>query len=122
MRRPLFVFLFLLLKTVWSQQKEVTVIESKNFDQEFNQVDKDTLKAVKKNSLDEKVKEVSNKKFSNKKPSKKRLIPFIKPMDEVSIKDYKIMYLDGSEKDVDTSLSIEGEYTFNFLRKDYFGN
>ena len=41
-------------------------------------------------------------------------------MDEVSIKDYKIMYLDGSEKDVDTSLSIEGEYTFNFLRKDYF--
>ena len=120
MRRPLFVFLFLLLKTVWSQQKEVTVIESKNFDQEFNQVDKDTLKAVKKNSLDEKVKEVSNKKFSNKKPSKKRLIPFIKPMDEVSIKDYKIMYLDGSEKDVDTSLSIEGEYTFNFLRKDYF--
>ena len=37
-------------------------------------------------------------------------------MDEVSIKDYKIMYLDGSEKDVDTSLSIEGEYAFNFLR------
>ena len=41
-------------------------------------------------------------------------------MDDVSIKDYKIMYLDGSEKDVDTSLSLEGEYTFNFLRKDYF--
>jgi len=28
--------------------------------------------------------------------------------------------LDGTEKVVDTSLSLEGEYTFNFLREDYF--
>ena len=81
-RIPLFVFIFLILKTVLSQQKEETIIESKKFYQEFNQVDKDTFKVNKKNSLDEKVKGVSNKK-----PSKKRLIPFIKPMDDVSIGD-----------------------------------
>ena len=122
-RISLFVFLFLLLKTVLSQQKEAIIIESKEFDQEFNEAHKDTLNANKKNGLDEKVKQISdngNKKPLNKKPTKKRFIPFVKPMDEVSIKDYKIMYLDGSEKDVDTSLSIEGEYAFNFLRKDYF--
>ena len=118
-RISLFVFLFLLLKTVLSQQKEAIIIESKEFDQEFNEAHKDTLSANKKNGLDEKVKQISdngNKKPLNKKPTKKRFIPFVKPMDEVSIKDYKIMYLDGSEKDVDTSLSIEGEYAFNFLR------
>ena len=122
-RIPLFVFIFLLLKTVLSQQIEATGIEAKEFDQEFNQVHRDTLKANKKNSLDEKVKQISNKRNKkplNKKPPKKRLIPFIKPMDDVSIGDYKILYFDGSEKVVDTSLSIEGEYTFNFLRKDYF--
>lgn len=122
-RISLFVFLFLLLKTVLSQQKEAIIIESKEFDQEFNEAHKDTLNANKKNGLDEKVKQISNngnKKTLNKKPTKKRFIPFVKSMDDVSIKDYKIMYLDGSEKDVDTSLSIEGEYTFNFLRKDYF--
>ena len=54
------------------------------------------------------------------KPKKKRYIPFIKSMDEVTISDYKILYLDETEKSVDTSLSIEGEYSFNFLRTDYF--
>jgi hypothetical protein len=41
-------------------------------------------------------------------------------MVEVSVSDYKIMSLDGTEKSVDTTLSIENEYSFNFLRKDYF--
>ena len=41
-------------------------------------------------------------------------------MNEVTVKDYKLMFLDGSEKTVDTSLSLEREYSFNFLRKDYF--
>jgi len=41
-------------------------------------------------------------------------------MGEVSVSDYKIMSLDGTEKAVDTTLSIENEYSFNFLRKDYF--
>ena len=76
-RIPLFVFLFILFKTVLGQQKEATVIESKKFDQAFNQAHRDTLKANKKNSLDEKVKQISNKtnkKPSNKKPPKKRFI------------------------------------------------
>ena len=83
-RIPFFVFLFLLFKTVLGQQKEATVIESK----QFNQSHRDTLKANKKISLDEKVKQISNKrnkKPSNKKPPKKRIIPYVKPMDEVSI-------------------------------------
>mgnify|MGYP005680156885 CR=1 FL=1 len=89
MRIPLFVFIFLLLKTVLSQQKEETIIESKK----FYQVDKDTLKVNKKNSLDEKVKGVSKKK-----PSKKRLIPFIKPMDDVSKEIIKYCILMGVRK------------------------
>ena len=59
-RISLFVFLFLLLKTVLSQQKEAIIIESKEFDQEFNEAHKDTLNANKKNGLDEKVKQISD--------------------------------------------------------------
>ena len=59
-------------------------------------------------------------KANPKKPKKKRYIPYIKSMDEVTVSDYKILYLDETEKSVDTSLSIEGEYSFNFLRRDYF--
>ena len=55
-----------------------------------------------------------------KKEKKKGYRPYIKSMEEVTISDYKILYLDEIEKSVDTSLSLEGEYTFNFLRKDYF--
>ena len=69
-RIPLFVFVFLLFKTVLSQQKEATVNESNEFNQEFNQAQRDTLEANKKNSLDEKVKQTLNKR--NKKPSNKK--------------------------------------------------
>ena len=41
-------------------------------------------------------------------------------MDLVTVEDYKILHFDGSETTVDTTLSLQGEYTFNFLRKDYF--
>ena len=44
----------------------------------------------------------------------------IKEMEEVTIEDYKIYYSDGSVKHVDTSLSINKDYLFNYLRKDYF--
>ena len=65
-------------------------------------------------------KQKQKEKAKPKKPKKKRYIPYIKSMDEVTISDYKILYLDETEKSVDTSLSIEGEYSFNFLRTDYF--
>ena len=59
-------------------------------------------------------------KANSSKVKNKRLKPSIKPMEEITISDYKILYLDETEKSVDTSLSLEGEYSFNFLRKDYF--
>ena len=65
-------------------------------------------------------KQKQKEKAKTKKPEKKRYVPYIKSMDEVTISDYKILYLDETEKSVDTSLSIEWEYIFNFLRTDYF--
>ena len=51
---------------------------------------------------------------------KKKPLPYIKPMDSVTIRDYRIMYMDESETFVDTSLTIQKEYRFNFLKKDAF--
>ncbi len=44
----------------------------------------------------------------------------IKEMAEVTIDDYKIYYSDGTVKRVDTTLTINKDYHFNYLRKDYF--
>ena len=123
MRITLFVSLFLLIQIIWSQQKEASVIDSISIDKELNNTLKDTIVSNEKIVLDEIKKQDSaskSQKSTKKISKKKKLIPFIKPMDSVGINDYKIMFMDGSEKEVDTSLSIEGEYSFNFLRKDYF--
>ena len=123
MRIPLFASLFLLIQPIWSQQKEASVADSISIVTETNNTSKDTIVSKEKIFLDEIKKQDSTQKSQNptkKLSKKKRFIPFVKPMDKVGINDYKIMFMDGSEKDVDTSLSIEGEYTFNFLRKDYF--
>ena len=123
MRITLFVSLFLLIQTIWSQQKEASAIDSISIDKELNNILKDKSVSKENIVLDEIKKQDSTSKSqkpTKKISKKKRFIPFVKPMDKVGINDYKIMFMDGSEKDVDTSLSIEGEYTFNFLRKDYF--
>ncbi len=44
----------------------------------------------------------------------------VKRIQDITIEDYKIFYSDGSERYVDTTLSINKEYRFNYLRKDYF--
>lgn len=44
----------------------------------------------------------------------------IKEMEEVTIEDYKIFYSDGRETHLDTTLTIQKDYRFNYLRKDYF--
>ena len=44
----------------------------------------------------------------------------MKKIEDVSVQDYKILYLDGSEEFVDTTLNVNKEYRFNYLRKDYF--
>ena len=41
-------------------------------------------------------------------------------IDTILIKNYKVLYGDGSSKVIDTSLNIDKEYKFNYLRKDYF--
>ena len=123
MRIPLFVLLFLLQLLLWSQQKEPLLRDSLQTVQEFRELVKDTLNAEKELPLDDSVKQnlsEENIEPQKKEPKKKRFIPFIKAMEQVTVSDYKIMFMDGTEKRVDTSLSLEGEYTFNFLRKDYF--
>ena len=77
-------------------------------------INKDSLKLVNK--------KISQKK-KKKKKKKKKLNPLlfkIKPIDSVTVFDYKIMFLDQTQKNVDTSLTIFKDYLFNFLRQDYF--
>ena len=119
MRIPLFVLLLLLKQALWSQQEELPVKDTIPSIQELDLKIKDTLK-TKDLTLLEEQKETPPEDENKKPTKKKRYIPYIKSMDEVTVSDYKIMYLDGTEKVVDTSLSLEGEYTFNFLREDYF--
>ena len=123
MRIPLFVLIFLHIQFIWSQKKEALEKGSIKITQELNQPVIDSLTEEKKIYFDEEQKKdslIESKNPSIKKQKKKRYIPKIKSMDEITVNDYKIMYMDGTNKIVDTSLSIEGEYTFNFLRKDYF--
>jgi len=119
MRIPHFVLLLLLKQALWSQQEELPVKDTIPSIQEVDLKIKDTLK-TKDLTLLEEQKETPSEDENKKPPKKKRYIPYIKSMDEVTVSDYKIMYLDGTEKVVDTSLSLEGEYAFNFLREDYF--
>ena len=107
MRTPLFVSLFLLIQPIWSQQKEASVADSISIVTETNNTLKDTIVSKEKIFLDEIKKQDSTQKSQNptkKISKKKRFIPFVKPMDKVGINDYKIMFMDGSEKDVDTCL------------------
>jgi len=97
-----FVILLFFTHFIWCQQELII---------EKDLVKVEESKNIKKDSLN-----ILEKKRKKKKPSG----IFIKPMSDVTIDDYKIMYLDGREELVDTSLSLEREYSFNFLRKDYF--
>ncbi len=44
----------------------------------------------------------------------------IREMEEITIEDYKIYFSDGTETHLDTTLTINKDYHFNYLRKDYF--
>ncbi len=97
-----FVILLFFTHSIWCQQDLIIEKDSGKVEQ---------IKKNKKDSLN-----ILEKKRKKKKPPG----IFTKPMSDISINDYKIMYLDGREEVVDTSLSLEREYSFNFLRKDYF--
>ena len=124
MRASIFVSFFVFFQQIWSQEIAPSIQDSLSIDMDIASVGKDSLQplpAANKNIiLDSLGLLKKNKKLPPEKPKKERYIPYVKSMVEVSVSDYKIMSLDGTEKSVDTTLSIENEYSFNFLRKDYF--
>ena len=98
-----------------AQQKNLQTRNEVETYQELNFSIKDSI-ALEEKSVTGKKTDSLDSSFSKK----KRFIPYFKSMNEVTVKDYKLMFLDGTEEMVDTSLSLEREYSFNFLRKDYF--
>ncbi|MDG1653357.1 MAG: hypothetical protein P8H87_07815 [Flavobacteriaceae bacterium] len=125
MRIGLTLSFFALSFSLFSQDlaEELQDSLSKSFDLETTAKDslliKDSIPSQKIDSL-----KLSDQDLKKKKPpkakKKKRYRPYIKSMDQITVSDYKILYLDETERSVDTSLSLEAEFTFNFLRKDYF--
>jgi len=124
MRSSIFVLFFVFFQQIWSQEIVPSIQDSLSVNANIFTLEKDSIQALpaanKNITLDSLGLLKKNKKLSPEKPKKERYIPYVKSMVEVSVSDYKIMSLDGTEKSVDTTLSIENEYSFNFLRKDYF--
>ena len=115
MRFQLIIFCLVISSLLIAQQNDTQTKDVQIFPSDLSLQNQDSIPAEKKNLTEEK-KDSLIINLSRK----KRFIPYFKSIDEVSIKDYKLLFLDGSEKTVDTSLSLEREYSFNFLRKDYF--
>ena len=116
MRFPLMVFcLFISGRLLNAQQKNLQTRNEVETYQELNFSVKDSI-PLEEISVTEKKIDSLDSSFSKK----KRFIPYFKSMNEVTVEDYKLMFLDGTEEIVDTSLSLEREDSFNFLRKDYF--
>ena len=125
MHKGLFVVFFIFTSLTFAQVDEPMLDSLSKSNPVFKQL-KDSLAGVSselessKDSITQELKTQTQKSKKIKKPKKKKIIPYIKPMEEVTVSDYKILYLDGTEKSVDTSLSLNREYTFNFLQTDYF--
>ena len=116
MRFLLMVFcLVISVSLLNGQQKNLQTRNELETYKELNFSIKDSI-PLEENSMTEKKNDSLDSSFSKK----KRFIPYFKSINEVTVKDYKLMFLDGTEEVVDTSLSLEREYSFNFLRKDYF--
>ena len=116
MRFLLMVFcLVISISLLNAQQKSLQTRNELETYQELNFSIKDSI-PLEENSMNGKKNDSLDSSFSKK----KRFIPYFKSINEVTVKDYKLMFLDGTEEVVDTSLSLEREYSFNFLRKDYF--
>ena len=114
MRFQLIIFCLVISSLLIAQQNDTQTKDVQIFPSDLSLQNQDSIPVEKKNLTEEK-KDSLIINLSRK----KRFIPYFKSIDEVSIKDYKLLFLDGSEKTVDTSLSLEREYSFNFLRKDY---
>ena len=124
MRSGVFILFLILYHSVWGQEAVITVKDSLPVPEEIIENKKDSILIVDKIIKDKSIDSLTIKdKLSKSKAidsTSKRFIPYIKPMERVTVEDYKILHFDGSETIVDTTLSLEGEYAFNFLRKDYF--
>ena len=123
MLKRLLQFIFLFSLPLFSQQTSVVERDTVPNSSELFPTTKDSL-ALK--DLNQKM-GIADSIQKDKKAKQKvevdeipRYIPYIKSMSEVTVEDYKMYFINGTEKSVDTSLSLEGEYAFNFLRKDYF--
>ncbi|MER3373945.1 MAG: putative porin [Allomuricauda sp.] len=126
MRLILFAPLFLLGQFLFAQQdslppqKEVDSMKVETLDSlKVNQLD--SLKVVKMDSVKTKQKDslasdstaLADRKFiKNTKP--------IKKVDSVSIKDYKIVSYARDTTFLDTTLTIQKEYKYNYIREDDF--
>ncbi|MDA7820993.1 putative porin, partial [Flavobacteriaceae bacterium] len=124
MRSGVFILFLILYHSVWGQEAVINVKDSLPVPEEIIENKKDSILIVDKIIKDKSIDSLTIKdKLSKSKAidsTSKRFIPYIKPMERVTVEDYKILHFDGSETIVDTTLSLEGEYAFNFLRKDYF--
>ena len=110
MRFKLIVFCLATCSLLIAQKNGSQISDVQEFSSDLSLQNTDSIQIEKKNLTEEK-KDSLIVNLSEK----KRFIPYFKSMNEVSIKDYKLLFLDGSEKTVDTSLSLEREYSFNFL-------
>ena len=125
MHKGLLVVFFIFTSLTFAQVDEPILDSLSKSNPVFKQL-KDSLVGVSselessKDSITQELQKQAQKSKKIKKPKKQKIIPYIKPMEEVTVSDYKILYLDGTEKSVDTSLSLNREYTFNFLQTDYF--
>ena len=124
MRSSIFLLFFIFSQTTWSQEVPSMVKDSLPVIDQQLEIEKDSIspaiEKINKKAIDSLTIQEKRKKSKPKDSTAKRFIPYIKPMDLVTVEDYKILHFDGSETTVDTTLSLQGEYTFNFLRKDYF--
>jgi hypothetical protein len=123
MLKRLLQFIFLFSLPLFSQQTNVVEKDTVPNSTVLISKSKDSL-AVKDLTQNKSVTDTLQKNTKTKQKAegeeKPRYIPYIKPMDRVTVDDYKMFFMDGTQKSVDTTLSLAGEYTFNFLRKDYF--
>ena len=99
MRFQLIIFCLVISSLLIAQQNDTQTKDVQIFSSDLSLQNKDSIPVEKKNLTEEK-KDSLIINLSRK----KRFIPYFKSIDEVSIKDYKLLFLDESEKTVDTSL------------------
>ena len=97
MRIGLTISFFLLSFLLFSKELTIQIKDSLPQTSSVKTIINDSLLRIKEKAPEK-------NKANSLKVKNKRLKPSIKPMEEITISDYKILYLDETEKSVDTSL------------------